>query len=85
MSLGDPGFGEKVEPRPGEGLEVHPELTAPCIRLTCPTRRVLTSKVRPGSRRGGSGHRYCPPRTTSLLPQEYFIFDPSAEAEIRGH
>lgn len=84
MSLGDPGFGEEVEPRRGEGLEVHPELTAPCVRLTCPTRRALTSKVRPGWR-GGSGHRSCPPRTTSLLPQEHFIFVPSAEAEIRGH
>ena len=86
MSLGDPGFGEEVEPGWGEGhggLTLTPQF--PC-QAHLP-RMALTSKVRghenprPGpSWRGEPGHRSCPPQTTNPLPREHFILVPSAEA-----
>lgn len=78
-----PALGRRWNPGGVRGWGIHPELTAPCVRLTRPTGRALTSEVRLGWR-GGSGHRSCPPRTTNPPPQEHFIFVPSAEAEMRS-
>lgn len=65
-----PALERRWNPGGARGWGIHPELTAPCVRLTHPTRRALASEVRPGWR-GGSVH---PRPPTSRHRNSLFLF-----------